>query len=337
MVQSPARKKSNLRDVAAHAGVSVATVSRVLNTPQKVAVDTRSRVEAAIEALRFVPSAAARAINRGRSGMVAALIPTIDNAIYARVVDGLEAGLADRQLALMVAQVGDDPLFEFTRARQLVDIGAEALIVVGITHDDGLFELMDRAQIPIISVSYFDKNSVLPTFGYDNWEAASLAAEHLAGLGHKRVAALHGPVATNDRMRRRKEALTSRAFGIDFAFIEVPISTAGGHNGIAELLGDKFSPSAVLCFSDVIAHGALSSLQSCGIRVPDEMSVMGMEDLPGSRFTFPPLTSVKLSVEEMGVRAAEAVSSWLNSGAPPASVCLPIELVKRETTAEANR
>lgn len=328
------RRKSNLRDVAAHAEVSVATVSRVLNSPQKVSAATRNRVQAAIEELRFVPSAAARAINSGRSGMVAALIPTIDNAIYARVIDGLEAGLADRQLALMVAQIGDDPLFELARARQLVDLGAEALIVVGITHETRLFDLMDRAQIPIVAISYFDQSAPLPTVGYDNWQAATLAAEHLASLGHSKVAVLHGQLETNDRMRRRKEALLSCEIEIDFDFVEVPISMAGGHSGISQLLDGDLWPSAILCFSDVIAHGALSSLSSRGLRVPHDVSVMGMEDLPGSRFTWPPLTSVKLSVEEMGVQAADAVASWLTDGEPPKSVCLPVELVARQTTAK---
>lgn len=336
MVHMPGnRRRSNLRDVASRAGVSVATVSRVLNSPAVVALETRTRVEEAISDLKFIPSAAARAINRGRTGMVAALLPTLDNAIYARVVNGLEERLASEQLSLVVAQTNDDPEIELERARQMVNIGAEALIVVGITHDDGLYDLMDRAQIPVVAISYFDESCHFPTIGYDNREAVSLAATHLAELGHNKVAVLHGPTATNDRVRLRIAALEAGFDGMEFEYREVAMSMEGGHSGMKDILEDAFEPTAVLCFSDVIAHGALSRLQSRGIRVPAEMSIMGMEDLPGSRFRFPALTSVRLSVEEMGARAAEAVSSWLNSNTAPQSIRLASELMIRDSTGMA--
>ncbi|MEM8730698.1 MAG: LacI family DNA-binding transcriptional regulator [Pseudomonadota bacterium] len=322
-----------MRDVAARAGVSVATASRVLNAPDKVAQDTRRRVESAISELRFIPSAAARAINRGRSGLVAALLPTLDNAIYARVVNGVETRLAARQMSLTVAQTGDDLQTELTRAEQMVDIGVEALIVVGVTHDPGLLDLMDRAQIPVVAISYFDETCVLPTIGYDNWAAAETAARHLSALGHHKIAVLHGPVETNDRMRRRKAALEAMSGTLDLSFFEVPLSPEGGHMGIAALMERSQRPSAVLCFSDVIAHGAMSRLQILGISVPDQMSVIGMEDLPGSKFTHPTLTSVRLSVEEMGEQAAEAVLTWLTEDVRPAPIRLPIDLISRESTA----
>ena len=333
MTRTSARKRTNLRDVAAHAGVSVATVSRVLNAPKSVAPKTRARVESSIDALRFVPSAAARAINRGSSGFVAALIPTIDNAIYARVIDGLEAGLADQELALMVAQTGDDAEAELTRARQLVHLGAEALIVVGADHAPGLYDLMDRAQIPVVAVSHFDANAPIPTIGYDNHSAALQAAEHLEQLGHTRVAVLHGPVSTNDRMRIRKQALMGRQDTARFRFFEVPISVEGGHTGTARLLDAAHDVTAVLCFSDVIAMGALNALHGAGISVPQDMSLMGMEDLPAAQYTHPPLTSVSLSVEDMGVRAASAVSQWLRDGTQPAPLRLGSRVIARKTTA----
>ena len=116
MTNAPRSKRANLRDVASLAGVSVATVSRVLNTPGKVSPATRQRVQAVITDLKFVPSAAARAINSGRTRMVAALLPTLDNAIYARAVNGLEAQLAEKDMSLLVAQTGDDLAHELTRA-----------------------------------------------------------------------------------------------------------------------------------------------------------------------------------------------------------------------------
>ena len=327
------KKKANLRDVAKSADVSVATVSRVLNAPDKVSRPTRERVEATIAELKFVPSAAARAINSGRSRMVAALLPTLDNAIYARLVNGLESRLAADGLSLIVAQIGEDAAEELKRARLMVDHGAEALIVAGITRDKGFSELMDNAQIPVVAISYFEEGGRVPTVGYDNAEAAGIAAQHVAELGHKRVLVLHGPAATNDRTRQRIEAL--RDFGTDteFLFLETSVSMEGGHKAVEQMLGRPDTCTAIICFSDVIAYGALGALRRHGIDVPGEISVMGIENLPGSRFTFPSLTSVRLNVEEMGRRAAECVSDWLETGAHPESIYIGSELIARESTA----
>ncbi|MEO1363864.1 MAG: LacI family DNA-binding transcriptional regulator [Pseudomonadota bacterium] len=331
-MRSQIKKRSNLRDVAHRSGVSVATVSRVLNTPNKVTTETRTRVEQAIADLKFVPSAAARAMNRGNSGIVAALLPTLDNAIYARVVKGLETRFTNDGLSLIVAQTGDAPDVELDRARKMIDIGAEALVVVGVTHDPGLYELIDRTQRPAVAVSYYDETSRFPTIGYDNWEAATIAARHYADLGHRHVGVLHGPVVGNDRTQRRLRALQEQDFGIDFAFFEVAHSMAGGRDGIDRLRDRHPDITGALCFSDVIAHGALHRLNALRLRVPDAFSIMGIENLPGSEFTYPQLTSVRLSVERMGELTAEAVISWLNTGMRPAPVSLPVELVQRGST-----
>ncbi|MDJ0638778.1 MAG: LacI family DNA-binding transcriptional regulator [Paracoccaceae bacterium] len=332
-MRSQIKKRSNLRDVANRSGVSVATVSRVLNTPNKVTTETRNRVEQAIADLKFVPSAAARAMNRGNSGIVAALLPTLDNAIYARVVNGLETRFRNDDLSLIVAQTGDAPDAELARARKMIDIGAEALVVVGVTHDAGLYELIERTQRPVVAISYYDESSSIPTVGYDNWEAASVAARHFADLGHRHVGVLHGPVAGNDRTQRRLNALDAQDFGIEFTFFEVEVSMAGGLDGIDWLQAGHPEITGALCFSDVIAHGALHRLNALQLRVPEEFSIMGIENLPGSEYTYPQLTSVRLNVERMGELSADAIISWLRTETRPASASLPVELVPRGSTA----
>ena len=127
------RKRANLRDVAAAAQVSVATVSRVMNAPETVAEKTRARVEQAMQELRWLPSAAARAINSGRTRFVGALVPTLEHDIFARVLAGLERQLASHRLSLVVATTDDDPRIEAEKAQGLIDIGAEGLMVSGMT------------------------------------------------------------------------------------------------------------------------------------------------------------------------------------------------------------
>jgi LacI family transcriptional regulator len=190
-VQTP-KKRSNLRDVAKAAGVSVATVSRVLNAPALVSGETRDRVLSVIETLHFVPSAAARAINSGRTRMVGALVPTLDNAIFARFLSSLEEGLGNFGLSLVVATTDGNDETEAAKAERLVNIGVEALIVSGITHSARFDELIQRTQLPAVATSYFDPAYHLPTVGYDNAAAAALALDHLIALGHRDIASFMG-------------------------------------------------------------------------------------------------------------------------------------------------
>ncbi len=329
------KKRYNLRDVAHHAGVSVATVSRVLNAPTRVSSETRDRVNSAITELRFVPSAAARAINSGRTKMVAALLPTLDNSIYARAVNGLENRLAEAGLSLVVAQTSDDPTLEVQRARQMIDIGAEGLIVAGVSHAREFHDLVAHVRVPMLAISFFDETADMPTVGYDNWDAAQCAARHLVDLGHRDIAVIHGPLAGNDRTQRRRAALDAFASSASFTYIETDLSVAGGAAAAVRMMASAASATAALCFSDVLARGAMAALQSRGIEVPKVVSVMGMEDLPSSAFTYPSLTSVALSVEQMGERAAAALAAWLEKDQRPDHIQLDVELIQRASTGPA--
>lgn len=329
--QSP-KKRANLRDVAKQAGVSVATVSRVLNSPDAVKPRTRARVEQAIEELKFVPSAAARAINSGRTRFVGALIPTLDNAIFARFLAALERELAERQLSLIVATTNDDPQVEAEKARGLVDIGAEGLIISGITHDPALSALIERVGLPTIVTSYFDADNPLPTIGYDNAATAQAALRHLHDLGHRNIAVLHGPKASNDRTRARLAGLDQLGLTAELEFFETEISLAGGGSAVEQVCDSGKPFSAILCLSDVIALGALFGLQRRGMKVPENVSLMGIDDLPSSEHAVPALTTVHLPVSRMGEQAARALSNWVESGVAPVSQRLDASLIERAST-----
>ncbi|MFW8595036.1 substrate-binding domain-containing protein [Cribrihabitans neustonicus] len=326
------RKRANLRDVAAAAGVSVATVSRVMNSPDAVSEATRQRVQEAMDTLRFIPSAAARAISTGRTRFVGALVPTLDNAIFARFLSTLESQLAERRLSLVVATTDGLPEVEAEKAGTLVKIGAEGLIVSGLDHDPALYALIERGQIPAVATSYYSLDFGLPTIGYDNAAAALTALSHLTGLGHRRISVIHGPTRTNDRTGARAEALRRHPGGAELEFHQVPLSIEGGCQGVQAVLESRPEISAILCLSDVQATGALYELQRRGISVPDKLSLMGIDDLPGSAHTAPGLTTVHLPVGQMGVAAADALSSWLETETAPDPVLLESRLVTRNST-----
>ncbi|SNT73871.1 LacI family DNA-binding transcriptional regulator [Paracoccus seriniphilus] len=332
MGKSGHRKRANLRDVATAAGVSVATVSRVLNSPHTVAEQTRERVDEAIRSLQWVPSAAARAINSGRTRFVGALVPTLDHDIFARVLAGLERQLACRRLSLVVATTDGDPQIETSKAKGLIDIGAEGLIISGKSHAADLYSLIERTRLPTVATSCYDPDYALPTIGYDNARAACAALAHLAELGHRRIAVLHGPKANNDRTRARIAGLTAQRGECDLTFLEVPLSTAGGCEAVRHVLKSARQATALLCLSDVLAAGAMFELQRQGITMPERMSVMGIDDLPDSACLYPALTTIHLPVSRMGRHAADAIASWVETEEEPASLLLDFNLVVRGST-----
>ncbi|GMG83144.1 LacI family DNA-binding transcriptional regulator [Paralimibaculum aggregatum] len=326
------KKRANLRDVARAAEVSVATVSRVLNTPDVVQAETRRRVEAAMAELHFVRSAAARAINTGRSKILGALIPTLDNAIFASTIDAIESRLGDFGLSLVVATTGEDPEVEARKAQGLLDIGVEGLFLSGITHHDTLHALIEHTAVPAVVISYYDANYHLPTIGYDNREAGRIALAHLVGLGHRRIAVVHNPAEHNDRTRERLAGFESAPADVVLTRFESALTVAGGARAAAMALASGAPFDAFLCASDVQALGVLFELQRAGIAVPEAVSVMGLHDLPSAAVTAPRLSTVHLPAEEMGRRAAEAMADWVENEVPARPICLPTALKIREST-----
>ncbi|WP_299145183.1 LacI family DNA-binding transcriptional regulator [uncultured Tateyamaria sp.] len=320
-----------MRDVARHAGVSVATVSRVLNGTGVVSADTRKRVEASVDTLNFVPSPSARAINSGRTFMVGALVPTLDHAIFARYLHALEEELALCGLSLVVATTGGNPELEAKRAQDLMNLGIEGLVVSGITRDPAFEQNVRRRALPVIATSYFSPEHDLPTIGYDNAEIALMALDHLVDLGHRNIAVMHGPVRSNDRTLARIDALQAR-LPTGAHILECPLHYEAAADLAKHVVQNERSVTALLCASDVLALGALFGLQSIDVSVPDDISLIGMEDLPASRTTSPAITSVRLPLDDMGRHTANAMRAWIEQGTRPEALKLPSQLILRSST-----
>lgn len=322
------KKRPNLRDVARASGVSVATVSRVLNTPDLVSTTTRETVQAAIDALHFVPSAAARSINSGRTHVVGALVPTLDNAIFSRFLGALEAKLSAHGLSLVVATTDSDPIIEAQKAQRLIDIGAEALIVSGVTHSPDFDQLIARTRMPTVATSFYEAGYRYPTIGYDNAAASRKALDFLLSKGHQHIAVLHGPTEHHDRTRARLSGLHGQGELYNF---ETDISLAGAGRAVDALFQSSPHITAMLCLSDVLALGALFELQRCNVQVPNDMSLIGVDDLPSSASAFPSITTVHLPAVEMGVRTADAVANWVHKQIIPESYLIDTTLIVRQS------
>lgn len=331
---SPIKKRANLRDVAREAGVSVATVSRVLNSPSLVQENTRSRVQNVIEELGFVRNAAARAINSGRTQILGALVPTLDNDIFAITLNAMENRLVELGFSLVVATTGGDPDKEARKAKELLDNGVEGLVLTGKTHSKTLYQMLERRDVPAIVISCFDTEYHLPTIGYDNHKAAVLAVQHLITTGHKNIVVIHGPTAFNDRTQARLKAIEELGSSCVRAAFETELSVAGGAQAARNLINSHEKFDALLSLSDVMAFGVLHELHRAGKSVPSDVSVMGIQDLPAASETYPRLTTVHLPVTQMGRQAADCIAGWVVDHARPNPIEVKSNLVLRETVSE---
>lgn len=326
------KKRSTLRDVARNANVSVATVSRVLNGAELVSERTRERVTSAIKALDFVPSAAARSLNSGRSRIIGALVPTLDHSIFARYLDALENRLSRYGYTLVVAVTASMPEIEEQKTQSFLDMGVDGLIVSGKARSPGFDALVDRFGIPTIITSFFDISARYPTIGYDNAAIAVSAFDYLYALGHRALGVVHGPTEMNDRTQVRIDAIRNVAHEAELSFWPVSMDVAGGAQAVQGMIARGPMPSAILCLSDVLALGALFELQRSGISVPEEISIMGFDNLEWSSISEPGITSIQLPAAEMGEKAADAITDWLKSGVRAEPMALGAHIIARGST-----
>ena len=328
-----AKAALGVRDLARSTGFSVATISRVINGADHVAPETRRQVLAAVAAQGYVPNPAARALSTRRSRTIGAIIPTLAHSIFATFLNAVERELAGHGYALVIATTGGDPHLEFQRASDLLDLGAEGLIVTGAVRDKAFARLIDNRRLPVVATSIYAPSSTVPTIGYDNRALGRLAVQHLRGLGHENIAVLHGPLQHHDRTVLRVAGVRAAARGAQLSLIECSLDTAGGVQGARAALCQRPRPSAILCLSDVLALGAMFEARRAGLAVPRQLSIMGFDDLDWAALCDPPLTTLHLPTTEMGQLAARALVGFLDKGLAIVPQRLDAAIVVRQSTA----
>ena len=326
-----------LADVARHAGVSTATVSRTLSRPDKVRPEMRERVRASVRALGYVPDGAARALASRRSNTIGAVIPTLDNAIFARGVEALQQRLSEAGYPLLLASSEYDFEREMMHVEKLVERGIDGLMLIGQDRHPRLYDLLAFKDIPYVNAWIYEAGGIHPSIGFDNHRAAAHIASYLMDIGHRRIAMVAGVGATNDRARARVagagQALAGRGLvlgGRDLA--ESRYDIAEGRLALRRLMDQPVPPTAVICGNDVLAFAALFEARALGIAVPEALSIVGFDDLELARHVEPPLTTMQVPSTEMGRRAAEYLLARI-AGEAAASVELEVDLIVRGTTA----
>lgn len=327
-----AKKVGRIRDVAKESGLSVATISRVMNGAVNVRPDTRDIVLRACAKLDYVPNPAARSLSTSRSKTIAAIIPTIEHSVFAKYIAAIEQTLGEQDYSLVLAISNADPQEELKAARQLLGMGAEAFILSGSDHSKDLLDMFDRRNTPYVYTSIWEQDSPIPTIGYDNYALAARAVEFLASNGHERIAVIHGPLHDSDRIRSRKAgAMATNDGQLTIDFFETELSVGGGKKVVQSILASGIQYTAILCFSDVLALGTYFALYEANIKIPDDISVMGFDNLDWSEHVSPPLTTIDLPAKKMGQEVASQIIESLEKTQPIVSTLLTANIVIRSS------
>jgi len=326
-----------LLDVALRAACSTATVSRALNEPERVKPAVRERVLIAVRELGYLPNSAARALRSQRSRIMGIVIPTLNHAIYARLVDALQHKLAIGGYSLLVDTFEYDLSREYEQARVLIERGVEGIVLVGDIHRPELYQLLTHIRLPYVNTWVYQADSPHPCVGFDNRLASAAMTEFLLDLGHREFGVISAVTAGNDRASERvagvREALERRGLRLSpTAVYERPYSIVSGREGLRYLRALDPAPSAIICGNDVLAMGALAESRSLGIRIPEEISIVGFDNLEFAAHLDPPLTTMDVPAAEMGERAADLLLGRIDSQPALASVQVEPRLIVRGTS-----
>jgi LacI family gluconate utilization system Gnt-I transcriptional repressor len=328
-----------MAEVAALAGVTKMTVSRVLRHPERVNPDTRQRVTEAMTTIGYVPNRLAGGLTAGTSGLVAAIVPTLRHSIFADTLEGMADVLAEADLGLFVSASGYRTDVEESQIRSILERRPEALVLTGLTHTGAARDLLRGFGIPVVETWETDDAALDMAVGYSNREAAGAMTRELIRSGYRRIAFVNGPAEYNERARHRAEGYLAamaeaglEAPPIHVVHHEAAILPETGARAMQVVRRDA-AVDAVFFTSDVFAVGAIGACREGGIAVPQRMGIAGFHDLEIGRVVTPALTTVHVPAMEMGRKAGEMILARL-AGEPGIARRhdLGFEVIAREST-----
>lgn len=323
-----------LSDVARAAGVSTATVSRCLNEKQKVTPDTLAKVMEAVESLGYTPNFNARAMAAKQSYTIGAIIPTMENAIFARGLQAFQETLLEQGYNLLVSSSAYQPKLEAQQIRELVARGADGLLLIGYERDEDVYHYLARRGMPTVLAWAALPDTRHASVGFDNRAAMRLLTDRVIEMGHRQIAVISGIVEGNDRAAERLAGIQDswQAHGFvrkDLPVIQTPYEIENGATAFAELMQRGEKPTVIMCGNDVLAAGVISKARELGIDVPNDISVTGFDDIELAKHVFPALTTVHVPHRQMGSLAARALIGLIEESAAKTSQLLDVSIVMR--------
>jgi LacI family transcriptional regulator len=334
----PRARRATIQDVAAAAGVSTATVSKHINGG---VVRQAAAIDRAIQEARFQPSVLARNLRRGLSEVIGVVVPDITNPFFAAVVKGIEAVTRDDAVSVLLGNTDERVDLQGRLIETLLQHRVSGLLIAPATEVPEDVAELGEADIPIVFIDRF-----LPGMGndsvlVDNAGGAALAARHLMGLGHERIAMISGPLNTTPGRERHEgflEAIATTGNDIDDRYIVVSdFRETGGYQAALKLMGVHPAPTAMFVANNLMTIGALRAIHDLGIRMPEEISFVGFDDLEVAELLDPPLTVIRRPTSEQGVLAMRLLVKRVRGeeSGPPLVIRMETEIVVRGSTGPA--
>lgn len=335
-------KTATLADVAALAGVSLGSASRALSVPDEVKPATLEKVNQAVAQLGYVKNGAAQALASRKTLTIAAIYPTLDNPIYASSVNALQKTLWKTGYQLLIASHEYDRKREVKAVQTMVERGVDGVILVGTDHDDAIFEMLTRRQIPYVLSWSTDATNYPYCVGFSNQQASFEMARLIVAKGHKKIAVCTGFRAHNERARARVAGtlMALQQVGLTVPpeyIVEAPLSIEGGKEGFRQLWNLNDQPTVIVFGNDLQAIGAIDEAKNLGVSIPEDISITGFDDIDLAPLVNPPLTTIRVPINDIGVHAAQMILDLIHGGKrnvqpqPEENQLLKAEVIERSS------
>jgi DNA-binding LacI/PurR family transcriptional regulator len=328
--------RMDIRSVAEAAGVSVATVSRAMNYIPSVNPKMAKRVWKAIRELNYLPNSQARGLVSGRSRLLGLIVSEVKNPFFQELIQGFEEVAVEHGYDILIGSLADDAERMRRCVQRMAQRKVEGIAVLTFGTEESLASALTNCVVPLVFVDLAPQGPDVIVLGVDYQFGIRQAVQHLAALGHRDIAFVAGPLQLYSAQSRLAAFRTSlQECGIpvdDMRIIEGDHTMQGGTRAAERLLGCESLPTAIMCSNDLLAIGVLHKLSRNGIRVPDDISVIGFDDIHMAEMTIPPLTSIQMSRPEMARSAVCALRAQIEHSSSKQRYEINTRLVVREST-----
>jgi len=326
---------SKLRDVAARSGVSISTASRALNNRADVSSKTKARVLKVAEELGYVPSSLAKGLWSGQTKTVGVVVTTIANPFYANVVTGIEHVLEEQEYNILLNSSHEDPQRELRAVKLLLEQRVDGIILAPVQTNPKAVDFLEKNGVPYVLVGRTALNVQANHVVCDDYRVGELAARHLVSRGHKEIMFINSAYNYSAQLRQEGFCKTLLAAGITMHPQWIRTVHGGETVGkvLSEALDEGLKPTAIFCFCDQMAIGAMKELRRRGRRIPEDVAIMGVDNLEVTEMLDPPLTTIEVHNNDLGIESAEILLRRIaHNDAIPEQVKLQPKLIERAST-----
>ncbi len=330
-----------MKDIAREAGVSKATVSRVINNTNPVSEEVRKKVEKIIKKNNYIPSSIARSLSKKETKVIGLIIPDLSNSFYSELVRGISRTAHNNGYNVFLCNTFKETKLEMEFLNLLEEKEVDAIILTTFHTTEAQKDFIRRYKKPIVTVNrIFEGEGMpfVPNIDIDNYKASYEAVDYLIKSGHKKIGVIRADKDDNtciDRLRGYKQVLNDNLMIADESYIiDSDFHFQAAYDGMMKILKNKNRPDAMFCFSDELATGAIKAIIDSGLKVPEDISIVGFDDIPLAKRFIPSITTVKQPIFDMGKVAMETVCNMIikKDDDRIANVTLNHEFVVRNST-----